>query len=107
MDPLDSDLVSFLTHDRFVRSLARSLVRDSSTLDDVVQETWWAAIRKQPGSDRSLRPWLARVARNFALKIRRGESRRHEREVVAAVHEAQPSTAALVEREAARKSVVD
>ena len=87
MDRLDIQLESLLTNDRFVRGVARGLITDAATVDDVVQDTWWAAITRRPDSDRPLLPWLATVARNFALKARRGEMRRHNREIGAAIPE--------------------
>jgi len=61
-----------LDHTGWIRNLARSLVADAATADDVVQETWLAALRHRPRSDRPLRPWLARVLRRqIALWQRR------------------------------------
>src|SRR5262245_17628476 len=105
MDPLDQDLESFLTHDAFVRGVARKLVADAATVDDVAQETWWAAVRRRPAVD--VRAWLAKVARNFALKARRAEKRRLEREARAATPERVASTASLVEREEVRRRIVE
>ena len=70
-----------LQHSGWARSLARQLVADAATADDVVQETWIAALREQPSTDRPLRPWLERVLRNFATNSRRNRKTRarHER----------------------------
>src|SRR4029078_7450176 len=107
MAAVDAELRSLLMHDRFVRGIARALVSDSGSVDDVVQDTWWAALTRRPDATRPMMPWLAQVARRFALNTLRGEARRRGREVEAAVPEAIPSTAALVEREAVRRSVVE
>ena len=48
-------------HD-FVRSLARSLLRDAGAADDVVQRTWLVASTKSPRDAGSVRAWLARPA---------------------------------------------
>ncbi len=95
-----ADLPALLTHAAWLRRLAISLVRDADVADDVVQGTWVAAWQKPPTADRNARPWLAEVARNQALNLRRGESRRRKREVgamedpaaVAGVLGAGPST---------------
>src|SRR6185295_3037977 len=46
-----------------------------SSADDLVQETWAAAVRAQPDRDRPLRPWLAEVLRNMARMRARGSAR--------------------------------
>ena len=35
-----------LEHSGWVRALARALVRDAATADDIAQETWLAALRR-------------------------------------------------------------
>src|SRR5262245_59064075 len=50
---------------RWLRRLAKSLVLDDAEADDLAQQTWLAAAQAQPQDDRPLRPWLARVLRNF------------------------------------------
>src|SRR5205814_10341316 len=45
-----------LAHAGWVRALARELVRDASTADDLVQETWLAALRHPPRAGSSMRP---------------------------------------------------
>ena len=72
----DVDLL--LAHEGFLRGIARGLVADESLADDVVQETYLAALRDAPRRD--LRAWLGGVARNLALMARRGEGRRQRRE---------------------------
>ena len=63
-----------LAHAAWIRALARGLVGDSDTADDLVQDTWVAALRRRPGTDRPLRPWLARVVVNFARQRARREA---------------------------------
>ncbi|HEY0254504.1 MAG TPA: RNA polymerase sigma factor [Kofleriaceae bacterium] len=59
--------------------LARSLVgRDDA--DDIVQETYVAALRSPPDPDRPARPWLRRVMVNVVRMRHRGRSRRDARE---------------------------
>ena len=102
-----------LAHESFVRAVARSLLADESRAEDVVQDTWLAALRSPPDGGRGasdagrLRSWLARVARNFARQERRGSIRRGRRERATAKRELIPSAAEIVEIEAARKRLVE
>jgi RNA polymerase sigma factor (sigma-70 family) len=96
-----------LSHADFIRAIARSLVRDENTQDDMVQETWLAALRQKDGEIRSLPAWLATVTRNFARLDLRGHARRARREKAAAQGEALASTEEVVQREAMRRQVVD
>jgi RNA polymerase sigma factor (sigma-70 family) len=58
-------------HSQWVRRLARSLVHDESAAEDLVQDTWVAALRRPPADRRALRGWLARVVRTLAWKQQR------------------------------------
>jgi DNA-directed RNA polymerase specialized sigma24 family protein len=44
------NLAELLTHADWVKSLARELVRDEHRAEDVVQETWIAALRHGPST---------------------------------------------------------
>ena len=70
-------------------------MRDPGTADDLVQDTWVAAI----GSERRgpARPWLGRILRNTLLQRARSDRRREHRERRAADPEALPSSDQLVE----------
>ncbi|MEE8106051.1 MAG: sigma-70 family RNA polymerase sigma factor [Planctomycetota bacterium] len=81
-----------LQHAGFVRALARSLLNDAHAAEDVVQETWLAALRRPPADRTRLRAWLGTVARNLALRDRRGVARRSQRERRSARSESLPST---------------
>jgi RNA polymerase sigma factor (sigma-70 family) len=63
-----------------LRRLARVLVHDSALADDIVQDTWLAAMRRPPARDRPLLPWLARVLRNNLVSRRRAVARSEVRE---------------------------
>ena len=76
-----------------LRALARRLVADDHDADDVVQQTFVAAVERPPRADVPLRPWLARVARNFALRTLRGRRRRAALEAVATPRDAPASPA--------------
>src|SRR5688572_21223181 len=95
-----------LRHAAWVRALARALVGDDEA-DDVVQETWVAALTQPPRSPAALRSWLGTVARNFARQRVRGEQRRLEREHASSRPEALPPTDDVVERAATHRRLVE
>src|SRR5215468_2534252 len=53
----------------WLRRLAVSLVGPAAGADDLVQETWLAALRHPPDRNGPIRPWLGRVLRNL-VKMR-------------------------------------
>jgi RNA polymerase sigma factor (sigma-70 family) len=63
-----------LTHAAWLRRLAARLV-ESSTADDLVQDTFVAALKSRPDTSRPLRPWLAEVLRNLVRNHARGSGR--------------------------------
>lgn len=69
-----------LRHSGWLRALAARLVNDSQGADDLVQETWLAALRRPPRAGESSVPWLARVVRNLARNARRDARTRREYE---------------------------
>jgi DNA-directed RNA polymerase specialized sigma24 family protein len=88
-------LEELFAHEAWLKRVASSLARHEA--DDLVQETWLAAMRRPPENDRPVRPWLARVARNLSRMRHRAEHRRAAREQ-AVVTEAAASPEALVEQ---------
>lgn len=62
--------------------IARRLVQDESTADDLVQETWLAALGSNEEHVRDRSAWLGGVVRRMALGLhrRRGRRRRAERQ---------------------------
>ena len=95
-----------------MRGLARGLLTDFASAEDVVQGTWVAALERPPRgaagpAGLGLRAWLGTVARNLVRQRSRVEARRERRELQAARREAVPSAAEVVEREAVRGAVVD
>ncbi len=96
---------ALLERDHALRALVRGLVSDAHAAEDVAQEAWVAALQRGEGAV-SLPGWLAGVVRNLAGKRRRSETRRVSRERDSARPEADPSTAEILEREAARTRVV-
>ncbi|MFN0206801.1 MAG: sigma-70 family RNA polymerase sigma factor, partial [Planctomycetota bacterium] len=97
---------SLLTHDNFLRSLARTLITDPSSADDASQDAWVAALKRPPRSD-SPRGWIATVVRNFVKQQFRARTRRetHERRAMRGV--CVPSTAEIVVKEEIRRQVVE
>lgn len=70
-EPVPIPFEELLEHAGWVRALARRLVRDSGVADDLVQETWLAALRRPPADRRNLRGWLGRVVTHAARKTGR------------------------------------
>ncbi|MFH0945745.1 MAG: sigma-70 family RNA polymerase sigma factor [Planctomycetota bacterium] len=101
------DLDRLLCQDGFVRSVARGLVLDENTVDDVVQETFLRALRGGPSQGGSLAGWLRTVARNVARSIRRREESRERRHAQAAGPPPTPWPEEILEREELRRQVVE
>lgn len=76
MNTDDAPLESLLEHADWVRRLAESLLLDQDQVDDVVQQTWLAAMERTPRRVATPRGWLAGVVRNVALQMSRTETRR-------------------------------
>ena len=89
---------ALLEHAQGLRAVARALLLDDDQVDDVLQETWLAALRARPGTDRPLGGWLAKVARNFALMRLRAAKRRRGHERQARQPNAEPSPSDVLER---------
>ncbi|HEV8112857.1 MAG TPA: sigma-70 family RNA polymerase sigma factor [Planctomycetota bacterium] len=102
---MDAD--SLLSEARWVRRLARSLVRDDAVAEDLVQETWIAALEGAPAESGRLRPWLARVVRNFARQAHRSRASRAHQERISARPERTPSTSETAERLEAQRLLVE
>jgi len=69
-----------LAHAGWLRRLARRLVANPESAEDVVQGTWLRALESPPTSLRSARAWLARVARRLASESGRADDARRRRE---------------------------
>ncbi|MHC4971314.1 MAG: RNA polymerase sigma factor [Planctomycetota bacterium] len=92
------DIEALLRHREFVRRLARRLVRDDARADDVVQETYVAALKNPPRHAGALRAWLATVVRKLAWTQTRSESRRARREQASRPPAAAPRPEDVLER---------
>lgn len=103
-----TDLDGLLRHRGWIQALAADLVGDAHRAEDVVQETWVAALERRPGGPAAgepARPWLALVARNLARMTLRGESRRRHREELRARTEAEPSVLDALARVSLQREV--
>lgn len=85
-------------HSGFLHGLARSLVLDEQHAEDVVQETFAAALSRPPPAHVRLGAWLAGVTRNLALKRRRREGRLRRREQAGSRPEGTPPTVDVAAR---------
>jgi DNA-directed RNA polymerase specialized sigma24 family protein len=74
------DPALLLRHATFVRALARRLASDESSADDLVQDTWLAALERPNAHVRSPERWLRGVIANLWRERRRSNDRRRERE---------------------------
>ena len=71
MKPISLDPQLLLAHGAFVRGVARAVLGGDDEVDDVVQDTWLAALGQAPGDRSALRAWLGGIARRqAALRIR-------------------------------------
>lgn len=86
--PTAERLEALLSETAWVRALAARLTADAAEAEDLVQESWLAALRRPPSLDTPLRPWLATVVRNAARYAGRGRANRAARESGAAPAEA-------------------
>ncbi len=107
MSDAPSHLEELLRHRDFVRRLARRLVRDEARADDVVQDTYVAALRNPPRHAGALRAWLASVVRKIAFTQRRAERRREDREEHAPPARELPSPAEAAEKAQWHQRVVN
>ncbi len=97
-----------LAHAAWLRGLAAVLARNDLDADDVVQETWLAAIRTPPDAHRPPRPWLSQVMRNVARMARRAGQRQRVRDRDSDVAPDESSSAEeLLERVEAQRRLAD
>lgn len=101
---LSADLL--LGHERFVRSIARGLLRDEHDVQDAVQDTWLRALQKGPRAIAALPAWLERVVRSRAVDQRRSDVARRRREQSVAVAADEGSAGAAFEHLSVQHDVV-
>ena len=96
-----TELKRLLEQSAWLDRLAAHLVGGRGDPEDVVQETWLAALRAKPVELRRPRAWLAQLLRGSVLRRARGDARRRAREAHAGAHAAEDSVspqAAALER---------
>lgn len=99
-------ITELLAHAPWLLRLAQTLVEDRASADDLVQETWLAALNKPPAPG-PVRPWLRGVMTRLALMKKRSSGRRVQWEERGARREAIVSAAHIVEEEELRRLVID
>lgn len=105
--PSSPQIEELLVHGAWLRRLASSLVATDIEADDLVQETWLAALVRGPARSEEARAWLARVLRNKASSRARNAGARVAREEEMARSESLPSTAVLAGRADMSRRLVD
>lgn len=95
--PREFEVEVLLEDTRWVRGLALRLVGDAHLADEIVQETWMAALQRPPRDHDRRRAWLSRVVRNLSARARRDRAVRQRHERLAARHEAWVPPEQLVE----------
>ncbi len=100
-------LAELLQHAGWTRQLARGLVGSDVAADDVLQDTWLAALRRPPDPSQPLRPWLGTVVRNKVFNRSRERARRDAREARADESEGSESAESLLGRLEMHKILVD
>lgn len=93
-------------HTAFLRRLAFSLLHDEHAADDVVQQSFVAALEREE-RPRNLRAWLAAVARNLSLSALRSRRNRARREQAVARRDRVPPPDEGIARLELQRRVVD
>ncbi len=89
---------ALLAQREWVARIARSLVGDASTADDLVQQAWVRYLRRPPERAGALRAWLRTVLRNEVRQLWRSGARRHAREAQREPPRAVPRPDEVVQR---------
>ena len=66
--PMDPDELQRRT--RWLRGLARQLIGDPTRGDDIAQEAWLVALRRERPASFGSHPWLAGIVRNLVWRAR-------------------------------------
>ena len=102
------DVAEILGEAEWLTRLARSLTGSAADADDVVQDTFVAALRSPPDPDRPVRPWLRRVATNIVRMRHRGRVRRDARDqVIDQIIEPTPTPEQLLARARVERTLTD
>lgn len=91
----------------WLRRLAAGLVGDGAQAEDLLQDTWLAALRRPPSAAQAARPWLRRVVRNLASNAGRDRGRRAAREAAAHEERTTPDPGALAQEAEAQRVLAE
>ncbi|MEM1451847.1 MAG: sigma-70 family RNA polymerase sigma factor [Planctomycetota bacterium] len=97
---------ALLAHADWMRALAVRLVRDPDRADDVVQQSFVAALERPPRHAENVRGWLGRVVTNRARQMGRTDLRRERREHARHEDEALPSAEELAVEAELQRTIV-
>ena len=89
---------ALLAERAWVARLARRLVADTASADDLVQRAWLRFLQRPPTPGGSLRSWIRVVLRNELLQAHRSDARRARREASAVPREGPQRPDDIVER---------
>ena len=90
-------LEELLSNSSWLRRLATQLVGQGQA-EDLTQSAYLAALQGNPPTGKGFQPWLKRVVRNLSIDFKRSQSRRRQREKIAAKDESQPGINQLAEQ---------
>jgi RNA polymerase sigma-70 factor (ECF subfamily) len=96
-----------LAHTEWLRRVARALTTNAEDADDVVQQTWLAAIERPPAHAGNLRGWLATLARNLVRSRRRSRERETARTRALSPPSPAPTPTESVARAELQQAVLD
>lgn len=94
-----------LAHSSYLEELSRRLVTDPQSADDIVQDTWLAALESPPRHSINVSAWLGTVAGNNARKQVRTRKRQTYREHEVARPEGMPDLLDELDRTDALRTV--
>src|SRR5262245_28443314 len=100
-----SGTAALLAQRDWVRRVARALVVDVHTAEDLEQDLWVEVLERPPLVRSSVRGWLAAAVRSRFLNAKRSTARRTHRELAAARAEAIAPTDVVAEADAHRRVV--
>lgn len=100
------EVTRWLEHGPWVRALAARLVGGGDGPEDLVQDTWVAALEARPREVRSVRAWLSGVTRHLASRRRR-DARTRERHETRRPPAPAPPAAELVERVEVQRRIAE
>ncbi len=99
--------VQLLQDIAWLKGLATTLANDRDDADDLVQEAWIAAWRRQPDATRPMRAWLTKVVRDLAGMKYRSDRRRAARHAHADDPQAEAAPDELVAQVRLHKLLVE